>query len=66
METFKEGDEIHAVQVDGVGLMVSAELHEKLKALPESEEVAEYRGVKVVTTPYLPYIYYEPPEIEEC
>lgn len=60
---FKEGDEVHAVKFNG-GLMVSSELAEKLKleveqTLPKTSYLGDLYSVKILSTPYLPYIYHE-------
>lgn len=58
---WKDGDEVHAIKMNG-GLMVSNKLYETLK--PELEDLPDtktyYRdlySMKIVSTPYLPYIY---------
>ncbi len=72
---YKEGDEVHAVQFNG-GLMVSNQLYEslepKLEELPEKTSyLGDLYGLKIMSTPYLPYIYHEvkkqsaPPQPEE-
>jgi hypothetical protein len=58
---FKDGDEVHAVEFNG-GLMVSNILYEKLKpefeAMPDTKYLfGDLHGVKILSTPYLPYIY---------
>lgn len=61
---WKDGDEVHAVKFDG-GIMISNKLMEtigpKLDELPTSLStyVSDMYGLKIRSTPYLPYIYRE-------
>lgn len=59
---FKDGDEVHAVEFNG-GLMVSSQLMEKIKPkldeMPDTKYLGDLYGVKILTTPHLPYIYRE-------
>ena len=57
---FKDGDEVHAVEFNG-GLLLSNKLYESLKSeldtLPDTRYLGDLYGVKVLSTPHLPYIY---------
>jgi hypothetical protein len=59
---WKEGDEVHAVEFNG-GLMISNKLMETLKPrlgeLPKTSTLGDLLGVRILSTPYLPYIYHE-------
>jgi len=57
---YKDGDEVHLLPMDG-GFMVSDKLYKqlepKLEELPKQSYLGDLYGVKVLSTPYLPYIY---------
>ena len=57
---FKDGEEVHAVKFNG-GLMLSDKLYKSLKLeieeMPDTKYMGELYGVKIPSTPYLPYIY---------
>lgn len=60
---YKEGDEVHIVPFNG-GFAVSNTLYESLKPKLEAPDTnAKYLGhlygVRILSTPYLPYIYHE-------